>query len=284
MPLILACLFCLFSAGCTSSNPPPPSRLPSSPTLGGARQAPPKVLPKKRTPLPATFFLVRLLNHDGTQPVEDRLVKTYEIRFQYPEFPNPELAPLNQAIAASVSTQRQRMMDWGGFLDETTLASGTLPWQSQLQTQVIHSQDDFISLLFVSYEYAGGTSGITSLNSFNYDVHSQTLLQIEDLFSSIHALSTLTTIVRQQLNRQSPNPTTTDWIEQITGESWEDFSCFGLTPHRLVIFLQSNPMAVYPLGLEKIEIPLGDLQPLVSPEKKDFWERLMHPAKPSVPR
>jgi hypothetical protein len=281
MPIAFFIAFYLFNTGCAATNPSEPTRLPSNLALGGARHAPPKVIPRKRAPLPTTFFLVRILNHDGTQPVDDRLVKTYEIRFQYPEFPNPDLAPLNQAIAGFVSSQRQRMMDWGGFLDETALASGSLPWQSQLGMQVIHSQDSFISLLFQTYEYTGGANGITSLVSFNYDVKSQALLSLHDCFSSQDSVTALTTMIRQQLKQLGLDQTHPALVNQITGEDWADIQCFGLTPNHLVVFFQNDQNVDNSARIEKVEIPWADLKAWISTERNDFWERLMTSDKSS---
>jgi hypothetical protein len=270
---IIVMFVAVLASGCGGiPAPTTSSRQPRAPATKAGR-APPQIVRHARPKLPLAFFVVRRLSHDGTQPGKTNLITTYQIRFEYPEFTHPKFAPLNSAISDLIWTKRNTLMDQVGFLDETTLASATLPWQSTLGYRIVCATNEFVSVLFELYEYTGGAHGNTTLITFNFFAPLGELLSLDQCLVSEDAFTELSRKVRERLISRLQEMGNEAWIDHGAEPTWENYQAFSLTPDRLILYFQPYQVAPYAAGAQRVEIPWSEIQELILPDVEKLWKK-----------
>jgi hypothetical protein len=271
--LLVICLLCVGGMGAACSNMPPSTAVrkppPANPKSPAAARA--NVLRQSKPEFPPTFFIVRQINQDGSQPARDRIVTTYRIQFEYPDFVNPALANLNRAVQDLVAKKRLELMNLAGFLDEEALRSPTLPWHSMLQYEVAYATNSFISLVIRTSELIGGATEQWAVHTFNFDADSGGFITLRTFLASGQALDTLSRRIRQELANELQGRTSAELLEQGTEPSWTNYENFVLTPAGITLFFLPGQIAPETEGILQISLAWSALEGLLNPEFTPAW-------------
>jgi hypothetical protein len=279
----LIAVLVFLGSGCTSLPPPPIPTTPAmSPRASATTTSTSKVLKKTRPAFPLSYFIVRNVVQDGSQPLDDRVVTTYQIHYQYPEFSNPAYGRLNDAIKDLVGRERVRLMNLAGFLDDTALRSPNLPWQSAMSYEIVYATNAFISLALRTVDKVGTQPAKPAIWTFNYDTQGDQLLTVEQCLASADAFVALADKIREQLKAKFADHSDAEQIDRGTEPKKENYQCFSLTPASLIVHFQPDQVAPEKEGILHCQLPWGAVTDLLNPEFRKFWDEVVgrRPAAP----
>lgn len=143
---------------------------------------------------------------------ESRREHPYVLQSQYPQFEKAS-DEFNRKIIDWVREQERDFKDgainnWIVF-KETTLPEEvkkhekTPPYALHIKTEVALSNAEFISVVMRSHSYLGGANGITTMQTFNYDIKNKSEMTLYPFFRQINNyLVKLTAVTRAQLKNQ----------------------------------------------------------------------------------
>lgn len=275
-------LVCLLAPGCGSIAPStgghdqPPAA--SEPDSAATRSRAPR---EARPEFPMAYFIVRQVDQEGSQPADGRVVKTYQIHFEYPEFVNPAFAELNRAIKELATQQRLRIMDLAGFLDADFLKSSTLPWQSTLSYELAFFTNTFVSLVIRTRERIGNNPEQLGVRAFNFDAGVNSLITLEQCLISRDALATLSQHAQQQLTAEPPEENAIELLRQGTEPVWTNYQCFVLAASGITLYFPPGQVAKAAQGILRVSLPWPELAGRLSPEFVQFWSAVNSAKRPT---
>ncbi|MEI8223597.1 MAG: DUF4163 domain-containing protein [bacterium] len=190
-----------------------------------------------------------------------------EITGGYPQFPQAD-DMFNKKIADAITAETGEFKKYASedYQAQLTTDSGdlfqkrfeqgemyTLSWN----TEVIQSNDNYISVIIRQESYTGGAHGSRVARSFNYDVKQHKELILTDLMSYEKA---------SQVSRESFKKVFTENGDREVFESFalegtdpkipENFQVFTMTPDVITIYFNEYQVAPYVYGEQQVVIPI----------------------------
>ncbi len=127
-----------------------------------------------------------------------------------------------------------------------------------------------ISHRITTYTFTGGAHGNTFVETYTYTANEK-LLSINDLF--VDSEKGLELISKKTIESIKNNPDykdglPTDWFDDGTAPTLQNYSTFELTKDSLVIIFQQYQALAYVYGNIEVRIPLKELSNVLKPEFK----------------
>jgi len=199
---------------------------------------------------------------------ESRREHPYVLQSQYPQFEKAS-EEFNQKIVNWVRDQERDFKDgalnnWIVF-KETSLPEEVKkreknpPYALNIKTEVVLSNKNYISVVMRSYSFLGGANGITTMQTFNYDIKNKTELSLYPFFAeTTNYLNKLTALSRAQLKNQLE--TQNCFVEQMfldgTYADPYTFRNFSFNTYQLRIHFARYQVAPGACGEQQVTFPL----------------------------
>lgn len=192
---------------------------------------------------------------------------TIEVKIAYPL----ELVPYDFATAVIDEFIKFRRTEFLQPIVDNFYPSPSGMLALQMDYELFSFSDTVISLLYTVYDYTGGAHGMTTFQTYVFDLAGERVLTLNDIFQpGIDPLATVQPLARQILETQltelggmAPDAT---WLDQGTAPIPENYANWVLTPDALVFYFPPYQVAAYALGPQIVSIPLADLSAALNPE------------------
>lgn len=180
-----------------------------------------------------------------TMMCAQEMTDTIEADIEYPVFAGKK--DLNKEV------ENQVFAGYKMFKTETKpLSDGRLYYGVTCAPVV--SNDEFVSVLFTTYAYAGGANGETHLFSLTYSPRDKEFLSVTEATGlSLEALSKL---CAEKLSSILPSPDA-ELIKSGTAPKAENFQNFTFDGSLLTVYFEPYEVAPHSAGVVKVEIPVG---------------------------
>lgn len=185
----------------------------------------------------------------------------------YPQFPQAD-SVFNKKIADAINAETSEFKKIASENYQAQLATGGDAFQKRFEqgemytlfwsTEVIQSNNNYISVLILQESYTGGAHGSHIARSFNYDVKNKKVIAITDL-KSLDQISQQSRIsLKQQFQeKEAWNDEIQDWIDEGTDPAKsENFKVFTMTPDVVTIYFNEYQVAPYVYGEQQVVIPI----------------------------
>jgi hypothetical protein len=206
---------------------------------------------KPQTPANQKYSISdRSLNESGPR---------YKITGKYPVTGNADLDSIVSRFVANTVTE---------FKDDIKADTQSHPWMNDLTITYNASitRYKYVSYELDSYRFTGGAHGMTLIQTFNYDLSSNKLLSLPDLFALPTYLDTLSLLSFAYLKQALDTNANVEMIESGTQPLAETFERFQLIPMGLQIHFGAYEVAPYVYGPQQVTIPYARLKGLLKPE------------------
>jgi hypothetical protein len=125
---------------------------------------------------------------------------------------------------------------------------------------------DITSLKFDIYTYTGGAHGMSSFQTYVFDLAGERILALDDLFlPGSDPLAAIAPLVQQDLQTQLGDMTDADWIMEGTAPDPVNYQFFVILPDSLVFYFPPYQVASYSAGPQMVSIPLSTLSGILAP-------------------
>lgn len=200
----------------------------------------------------------------------------------YPQFKNAS-AYFNKkvedlVITAATDHQQNSKDNWQARVDTSPSDFAKTPSEKDKMSfyakyEVVQANNKTISFLIRYGGFDGGAHGYESLQTFNYDVATQSDITLASLFGNkSYYLTTISNFARKDLGKQlreRSGVVATDaaaeanfkdvivpMIEDGTAPTLENFSTFVFTPKEITFYFEQYQVAPYSFGESKVVMPL----------------------------
>ena len=127
--------------------------------------------------------------------------------------------------------------------------------------------DDIVSLVFDIFEYPGGIHGYTLFQTYMFNLNTQKVLTLNDLFlPDGDPFAVIAPSVEAKLTEQLGVWANFSRIETGTGNDPENYRAFALDQDALLFYFGDYQVAPYAAGPQTVTIPLTDLSTILAPE------------------
>lgn len=205
---------------------------------------------------------------------EQSLEKRYEIKAAYPHaqgIPNKQtLSALNKALKKPATIAIK------GFQEElSTVDFSLLPTEFSssliVEYEVKQATDQFVSVLYsISNFMAGAAHPNNYVNTVNYNVQTNKLLAINDLFKpDSDYLETLSTISNTELTEQYKKEGAgyeDSFIADGVAPKKENFQFFLLGEKGITLVFPPYQVGPYAAGTRMVEIPFAEVSNILNPQ------------------
>jgi len=195
----------------------------------------------------------------GDTAVQERGVK-YNSSVNYPFFKTePELNKQLATITASILKD----FNVNFYNDISTFDEIPIGYECVIKAKDVYEDDKNISFLLSVYTFTGGVHGETTLIPINYSKNTKTLLSLKDVVGGTLSQAVLTKLSQesrkllQEQQKKGVFNSNTEWIEQGTEPSEENFSVWLFKGDHIRIVFQQYQVAPYSEGMPEITIPLS---------------------------
>ncbi|MCL4238541.1 MAG: DUF3298 domain-containing protein [Anaerolineae bacterium] len=188
---------------------------------------------------------------------------TIEITVRYPlELTGHEV--IKEAVDAYLDGARaaflQPMVDYGLF-------SMTGPLTLDMHYELFDFSPSVIGIKFTAYEYTGGAHGMTTFQTFTFDLDAGRLLTLDDLFApGTDPLAAIAPLAQASLAASLGDMSDADWIAQGTSPDPANYQDWVLTPDALTFIFEQYQVAAYAAGPQTVSIPLVQIAGLLAPQ------------------
>jgi len=194
------------------------------------------------------------------------------VSVKYPQFPSLT-KQLNEQIKSAVITRLQE------FRNDIALnlkeEKSTSPKNQYVNSndfsfisdwKKVYINSNYISLIIRFDSYTGGANEIQELQTFNYDMNKDKVLELPDLFaSSTNYLTILSSESRRQLQSKFQSMSSDDNVMEIliegTSPKIENFKYFTFTENNLQVYFPKYSVAPGSFGEQLITIPFNLIEP-----------------------
>ncbi len=129
----------------------------------------------------------------------------------------------------------------------------TLSWD----TEVIQSNDNYISVIIRQESYTGGAHGSRVARSFNYDVKQHRELILTDLMSYEKASQVSRESLKKVFTENGDGEVFESFaLEGTDPKNAENFKVFTMTPDAITIYFNEYQVAPYVYGEQQVVIPI----------------------------
>lgn len=139
----------------------------------------------------------------------------------------------------------------------------------QIKTNIIQSNNNFISMTIIIAGYSGGAHGYETTTSFNYDVKNKKEIELDYFFpNNPDVLKTVSDISRSQLTPKIQEAMDQKSLDPFTKEMLADgtdplkpinFKVFTFTNDTLTIYFGQYQVAAYAYGQFTVDIPRNNI-------------------------
>lgn len=192
----------------------------------------------------------------------------------YPKFPQTD-SVFNKKIAdfitsgitdfkKEVNDNYQARLETGGDESQKEFTNGG-QFTYQIKTEIIQSNNQFISVLIHIAGYSGGAHGYATTTSFNYDVKNKSEITLASLFpNDKNYLKTISDSARTQLTEKlikASEQSTLDenmqsmLLDGTDSKNEMNFQVFTFTNDVVTIYFGQYQVAPYVYGEQSINIP-----------------------------
>ncbi len=162
-----------------------------------------------------------------------------------------------QAVDVWLSQERAAFF---GPIIEYGLFSSPGPLSKEIQYEIVGFSPSMMSLAFRIYEYTGGAHPNTYFKTFNFDLASEQVLDLEALFLPGSApLQTIAPLVQDALRTQLGDAVDEAWLQEGTRPVDANYANWVLTPDALVFYFPPYQVAAYAAGPQIVSVPLSAL-------------------------
>ncbi len=139
-------------------------------------------------------------------------------------------------------------------------------WAFQADYETFAYSDTLVSYNFTVYTFTGGAHGMTTFQSFVFDLANEKVLTLADLFQpGIDPLAVIAPVAQQVVTEQLSEMTDADWIAQGTAPDPANYQDWVVTPDALVFFFEPYQVVAYAAGPQTVRIPWSALDGLAAP-------------------
>ena len=189
----------------------------------------------------------------------------YEIEMSLPQLADAnstQCEKFNQAVANLVAARANK------FKKEAAESrkDGSFPEQDfdlLVYYEVTAANKDFVSVLFIFTEFLGGAHPNGDSKSLNYDLNSNTPVNLADLFTLNS--NYLKVISDYSINRLKKTGTAGD-AESGAGPKIKNFHSWNITPVGLRITFDPYDVGSYADGEHVVVVPYSQLKPIIKPD------------------
>lgn len=194
-----------------------------------------------------------LLNIDASFPEIEEMERVTD----YYRAMQADLETVYGADAEEAAARREELLSVGSEFS---------PWQVTMEYEVLRNDGVTLSILRRTYENRGGAYPTVTLRGETFDVASQGLLLLGDLFTvgQAEAVGAVMAQVWAQMEAQSDTVWLVSAEEQL--EQMYDPLDFTLTDDSLVVFFGDSQLAAHAAGEQRFDLPLAELSHLLRPE------------------
>lgn len=188
---------------------------------------------------------------------------TIEITARYPlELTDHEA--VKEAVDAYLDGARaaflQPMVDYGLFPSPGPLVL-------DIDYELFSFSPSVASIQFRAYEYTGGAHGMTTFQTFTFDLDAGRLLTLADLFApGVDPLATIAPLVQASLAAQLGDMADAAWIEEGASPDPANYQDWLLTPEALTFIFEPYQVAAYAAGPQTVSLPLTEIAGLLAPQ------------------
>jgi len=166
-----------------------------------------------------------------------------------------------QLVFDAVNSFKKDMQDWEGPKDFTS--------DFEIADSVWYQSVEIISIRFDGYEYyAGAAHPLTFFFSATYDLKSNKVVKLDDLFAGNY-LTTISDYCIKDLVRQKDEYTKDpdiSWIQEGAAPKDSNYLIYNLTGNSLLITFPVYQVASYAEGPKEVYIPYSYLNDVIKPE------------------
>lgn len=184
----------------------------------------------------------------------------------YPQFPQAPKV-FNELITKVVmdeiisfkedaASDYKARLETGGDAFKKEFEKGASPYSFSIDTQIIQSNENYISSTVQFSGYVGGAHGFQNSIAFNYDVKNKKILSITD-FKSLDQVSEQSRLsIKKQFQEKGVYDTAMQsWIDEGTDPiKSENFNVFTFTNNTLSVYFGAYQVAPYVFGESKVEL------------------------------
>jgi hypothetical protein len=141
------------------------------------------------------------------------------------------------------------------------------PYVLDITYEELKHTDTLVSLVFTVYEFTGGAHGMTTTQTYTFDLQNGVLLTLDDLFlDTAAALEVISPIVQAEITTRLGEMLDTQWLADGSGTNPANYQAFALDGDNLIFYFQPYQVAAYAAGTQVVSIPLSDLANVLKPE------------------
>lgn len=141
------------------------------------------------------------------------------------------------------------------------------PYELDITYEQLQHTDSIISLVFTVYEFTGGAHGMTTTQTYTFDLQNNVVLTLDSLFiDTAAALEIISPIVQADISSKLGEMLDAQWLADGSGTNPANYQAFALDGDNLVFYFQPYQVAPYAAGTQTVSIPLSDLANVLKPE------------------
>lgn len=147
-------------------------------------------------------------------------------------------------------------LETGGESFEKEFAEDGSPYSYDIKTQIVQSNEKYISFVARLSGYTGGAHGYHYVVTFNYDVKNKKILSITDFKTLDHVSEQSRISLKQQFQEKEVwEDSMQEWINEGTDPAKvENFNAFTFTDKILTVYFGQYQVAPYVFGESEVEI------------------------------
>lgn len=218
----------------------------------------PFVLTERRYDLGGMKLVLREQNEENKK-------QKFSIETSYPQLTGEDARAekFNKVISSFVAKASNEFRNDSKSAAADLQANADMPgYLLNISYEVIHADNQIISLLFKNYAFTGGAHGNTASKVFNYDLKNGQMLRLADLFQSdSNYLKVISDYCIAKIKAR--NISDDDWIRNGAGPKQENYGNWNITPQGLMITFDAYQVAAYAAGPQEVVIPYSALKQVI---------------------
>ncbi len=197
--------------------------------------------------------------------VFQRKLYYYNVDFKYPVMLGASEGTrnyVNRTIQDYLATTTGAFIDYATPVNDDGRPG---PYMLEVEYNVTLATPDLLSFVFNGYEYLGGVHGMPIHKTFIFNLKTNKLMELQDLFESdADYLKIISDYCKQDLLKKQISET--DWVNNGAAPKNENYGLYYLTKQGLTIIFPAYQVASYADGPQEVTIPYDKIKESMEPD------------------
>ncbi len=140
------------------------------------------------------------------------------------------------------------------------------PYELDITYQTTRHSDNILTLILSVYQFTGGAHGSTLIQPYTFDLKTNKVLTLDDLFTNTtDALTLIAPIAQTTIAANVGEMNQPDMLQAGTAVDPQNYQAFALDADSITFYFQDYQVAPYAAGIQTVTIPLAQLSSVLVP-------------------